>query len=664
MPSVGERLKNSWNAFLGRDPTRNSKAFRDPSFGGGYSNRPDRVRLNIRNERSIINTIYNQIAVDVSMTDIKHVRTDVNGKFTEVINSDLNNALTISANIDQTGRALTKDLVLSMFDEGSVAVVPVVTDHDPKDGSFKIYELRTGKIVEWFPKHIRVEIYNDNTGKREQIMVEKATTAIIENPFYSIMNEPNSTLQRLIRVLNQIDRFNENNSAGKLDMIIQMPYPIKSEARRIQAEQRRKDIEHQLTGSQYGIAYTDGTEKIVQLNRSLENNLWTEAKDLIEQLYKQLGFAPSIFDGTADEKTMLNYYNNTLAPILTVITEEYKRKWLTSTAITQGQSIIAIRDPFKLVPVNDLAEIADKFTRNEIMTSNEIRAVIGMKPANDPKADELVNSNIAQAGGEEMGGYAEEGIPPEEMNGEIQNEETNVADLPIDPEPDVGFDQRILQMPIPTDEEQLEDDLDQFDAELNELENMLLIHSNMEDGNYISHYASPYYDPVKAHEYYEKTKELKGRKSTAGLNDSGKEAARYVREKLQEERKAKVELHKEQTNSQKEGHRNQVKSEIESFKNNMQSSIDSLREELKNMSTDDRLNNRDRIQSEIAKLREENKSMRESLRQGLSNTIKGLSETHKEVAKQLKDEYDEKYIAELDKMKADRSLKSKTRRRR
>lgn len=433
MASIVERLRNTWNAFLGRDPTKNVNQYYEAAYGGGYATRPDRVRLNIRNERSIINTIYNQIAVDVSMTNINHMRIDENNKFTEVIKSDLNNALTISANIDQTGRALTKDLVLSMFDEGCVAVVPVVTDKDPKDGSFKVYELRTGKIVEWFPKHIRVEVYNDNTGKKEQIIVEKATTAIIENPFYSVMNEPNSTLQRLIRVLNQIDRFNENNSAGKLDLIIQMPYPIKSPARKEQAEMRRKDIENQLTGSQYGIAYTDGTEKIVQLNRSLENNLWTEAKDLIEQLYSQLGFAPSIFDGSADEKTMLNYYNNTLAPILTTITEEYRRKWLTPTAITQGQTIGFIRDPFRLVPVNDLAEIADKFTRNEIMTSNEIRAVIGMKPADDPKADQLVNSNLnqstedmAQTENPEMMDYAQN---PEEDIG--QSDFSDIANMQI-----------------------------------------------------------------------------------------------------------------------------------------------------------------------------------------------------------------------------------------
>lgn len=428
MPSLGERLRNTWNAFLGRDPTKLMNEYYSSAYGGGSTSRPDRVRLNIRNERSIINTIYNQIAVDVSMTNINHMRIDENNKFVEVIKSDLNNALTISANIDQTGRALTKDVVLSMFDEGCIAVIPVVTNHDPEDGSFKIYELRVGKILEWFPKHIRVEAYNDNTGKKQQIIVPKETTAIIENPFYSIMNEANSTLQRLIRVLNQIDRFNENNSAGKLDLIIQLPYPIRSQARKEQAEMRRKDIESQLTGSQYGIAYTDGTEKVVQLNRSVENNLWNEAKDLIEQLYSQLGFSPTIFNGTADEKTMLNYYNNTLAPILTAITEEYRRKFLTTTAISQGQTVGFVRDPFRLVPVNDLAEIADKFTRNEIMTSNEIRAVIGMRPADDPKADMLINANLNQSNemAEEM---YDGGAPPDD--GDSEGKEGSILDRKI-----------------------------------------------------------------------------------------------------------------------------------------------------------------------------------------------------------------------------------------
>lgn len=410
MPSLGERLKNSWNAFLGRDPTKEINKYYETAYGGS-SYRPDRIRLSRGNERSIVTSIYNQIAVDVSQVNIKHVRVNQNNQFIEIINSDLNHALTISANIDQTGRALLKDLVLSMFDEGVVAVVPVVTSVDPLDGSYKIYELRIGKIVEWFPRNVRVEIYNDITGKKQQIVVEKEWTAIIENPFYSIMNEPNSTLQRLIRILNQIDRLNEKNSAGKLDLIVQVPYPIKLQARKEQAEMRRKEIEEQLTGSQYGIAYTDVTEKIVQLNRPLENNLWEQAKDLIQQLYNQLGFSPTIFDGTADESAMLNYNNRTITPIVSAITEEMERKWLSQTAITQGQAIRFFTDPFKLVPVADLAEIADKFTRNEIMSSNEIRAVIGMQPSDDPKADMLINSNLNQSNeaiNEMNGGSAQE----------------------------------------------------------------------------------------------------------------------------------------------------------------------------------------------------------------------------------------------------------------
>lgn len=410
MPSLGERLKNSWNAFLGRDPTKEINKYYETAYGGS-SYRPDRIRLSRGNERSIVTSIYNQIAVDVSQVNIKHVRVNQNNQFIEIINSDLNHALTISANIDQTGRALLKDLVLSMFDEGVVAVVPVVTSVDPLDGSYKIYELRIGKIIEWFPRNVRVEIYNDITGKKQQIVVEKQWTAIIENPFYSIMNEPNSTLQRLIRILNQIDRLNEKNSAGKLDLIVQVPYPIKLQARKEQAEMRRKEIEEQLTGSQYGIAYTDVTEKIVQLNRPLENNLWEQAKDLIQQLYNQLGFSPTIFDGTADESAMLNYNNRTITPIVSAITEEMERKWLSQTAITQGQAIRFFTDPFKLVPVADLAEIADKFTRNEIMSSNEIRAVIGMQPSDDPKADMLINSNLNQSNeaiNEMNGGSAQE----------------------------------------------------------------------------------------------------------------------------------------------------------------------------------------------------------------------------------------------------------------
>lgn len=388
MPKIGERFRNGWNAFLGRDPTFKYRY-------GGSSVRPDRIRLSRTNARSIVNSIYNRIAVDVAAMNINHVRLNEEGNYEETINSDLNNALTIEANIDQTGRALVQDIVMSMFDEGCVAIIPVDTDEDPEDtAGYKIYTLRTGKITQWFPTEVRVEVYNERIGRKEEIDLPKSMVAIIENPFYSIMNEPNSTLQRLIRVLSQLDRTNEECSAGKMDLIVQLPYVVKSKAREIQAEKRRKDLEAQLTGSQYGIGYIDGTERVIQLNRSVENNLWSQAKDLTFELYNQLGLTQSIFDGTADEKTLLNYYDRTINPIITAIVEEMQRKWLSKTARSQGQAIRFFRDPFKLIPVSQLAEMSDKLTRNEIMTSNEVRSVIGLKPSKDPKADELRNSNL------------------------------------------------------------------------------------------------------------------------------------------------------------------------------------------------------------------------------------------------------------------------------
>lgn len=388
--SIIDRLKRSWNAFVGRDPTVQYNNYGSSSF---Y--RPDRVRLGHTATKSIVTTIYNRIAVDCSMVDIKHVRLDENDRYIETIDSDLNNALSTSANIDQTGQALIRDLVISLFDEGCVAVVPTLTDIDPNiNDAFKIYELRVGRITDWFPKHVKVRLYNEDTGLEEDIIVSKGSTAIIENPFYEMMNEPNSMIQRLMRLLNQLDRTNEQNSAGKLDLIIQLPFPIKSQARMLQAEDRRRQIEDQLTHTQYGIAYIDTAEKIVPLNRSLENNIWNQATEVEKMLYNQFGLTESILNGTAKEEELLNYYNRTIDPIMSAITREMTRKYLTKTARTQKQSIKYFQDPFRLVPVNDLAEIADKFTRNEIMSSNEIRAVVGMKPADDPKADELINSNL------------------------------------------------------------------------------------------------------------------------------------------------------------------------------------------------------------------------------------------------------------------------------
>ena len=413
MANIGDRLKRTWNAFMGRDPTIHY----DYGMGSGY--RPDRVRLASVNARSIVTSIYNKIAVDCSQIDIRHVRLDAEyDRYQETIKSTLNTCLSINANIDQTGRQLIQDAIMSMFDEGCVAIVPVETIDDPYNtDNYKIIQLRTGKIKEWFPQHVKVEVYNELRGIKQDITISKSMVAIIENPFYATMNEPNSTLQRLIRILNQIDRTNEQNSSGKLDLIIQLPYVVKSEAKREQANVRRKEIEAQLTGSKYGIAYTDGTERITQLNRPVENNLWSQATDLTTQLYNQLGLSETVFNGTADEKSLLDYYNRTIEPILTAITEEMERKWLSKTARTQHQAIRFFRDPFKLVPINSMAEIADKFTRNEIMTSNEIRSVVGMKPSSDPSADKLVNSNLNHP--------AQEGqqLSPQNETDEIQNEQ-------------------------------------------------------------------------------------------------------------------------------------------------------------------------------------------------------------------------------------------------
>lgn len=388
--SFGSRLKHAWNAFTGTDYT----TYQD--VGPGYSSRPDRIRLTRGNERSIITSVYNRIALDVAALNVQHIRLDENGRFLSVIQDGLNTCLTVEANIDQTARAFIQDIVVSMLDEGCVAIVPVDTTYDPSvTGSYDIQTMRVGKILDWYPQHVRVRLYNERTGTKESILVPKSTVAIIENPLYAVVNEPNSTMQRLIRKLNLLDVIDEQSGSGKLDLIIQLPYIIKTEARRQQAENRRKDIEAQLSGTKYGIAYADGTERITQLNRSVNNNLMSQIEYLTSMLYSQLGITQSILDGTADEKTMLNYNNRTIEPIISAIVDEMKRKFLTKTARSQSQSISFFRDPFKLVPVNDIAEIADKFTRNEIMTSNEIRQVIGMKPSDDPRADELRNKNLS-----------------------------------------------------------------------------------------------------------------------------------------------------------------------------------------------------------------------------------------------------------------------------
>ena len=416
---IRDRLQHAWNAFV-----YNDNSYTNPQNLGGFSTyKPDRVHFSRGVEKSIVTSVYNRLALDVSSIAIKHVRLDDNGRYIEEINSGLHNCLNVEANIDQTGRAFLQDVVMSMLDEGCVAIVPVDTTVNPAiSGSYEINTMRTGKILEWYPAHVRVRVYNDKKGIHEELTLPKSTVAIIENPLYAVINEPNSTMQRLIRKLNLLDVVDEQTSAGKLDLIIQLPYVIKSEARRKQAEERRKDIEMQLAGSKYGIAYTDGTERITQLNRPAENNLMKQVEYLTAMLYSQLGLTQSILEGSADEKTMLNYYNRTIEPIIAAIVDEIKRKFLTKTARAQKQSVMFFRDPFKLVPVENIAEIADKFTRNEIMTSNEIRQVVGMMPSKDPGADELRNKNLNQSA-EEIDGNKQ----PEEIQNEKSKNEKEVS---------------------------------------------------------------------------------------------------------------------------------------------------------------------------------------------------------------------------------------------
>ena len=424
--TITSRLKKAWNAFTNnRDPTYIPQ-YRD--IGTSYVYRPDRVRFSRGNERTIATSVYNRIAMDVASIAFKHCRIDKNGRYIEDIKSGLSDCLSVEANIDQTGRSFIQDVVMSMFDEGAVAIVPVDTSFDPtKSTSYDILSMRTGKIMEWYPAHVKVRVYNDRTGRKEDIILPKRSVAIVENPLYAVINEPNSTMQRLVRKLNILDAIDEQSGSGKLDLIIQLPYVIKTEARKDQAEKRRKDIEEQLKGP-YGIAYTDGTERITQLNRPVENNLMKQIEYLTNQLYSQIGMTASVLDGTADEKAMLNYNNRTIEPIASAIVDAMKRSFLSKTARTQGQTIMFFRDPFKLVPINNIADIADKFATNEILSSNEIRQIIGMKPADDPKADELRNSHL---------NHPEDQMPM----GELPSEDSMAEEIPTEEpvEEDVGI---------------------------------------------------------------------------------------------------------------------------------------------------------------------------------------------------------------------------------
>ena len=577
MGNFTDRLKHAWNAFQGKQPL----GFPYQNLGSSYGVRPDRPYLRLGGERTIIASIYNRIAVDVAAINIQHVRLDQNDRFLEEIRSGLDECLTVQANIDQSGRQFIEDVVISMLDEGCVALVPVDTDINPLNtNAYDILSMRVGKIEQWFPEHVQVLVYNEKTGQKQEVVLPKSKVAIVENPLYTVMNSPNSTLRRLIHKLSLLDTVDEASSSGKLDMIIQLPYVIKTDARRAEAEKRRQQIEEQLSLSKYGVAYADGTEKIVQLNRPLTNNLLDQIKYLQEQLYNQLGITEDVLKGTGDEKVMLNYYNRTIEPILGAIADAMKRSFLTKTARTQGQSIMYFRDPFRLVPLNDLAEIADKLTRNAIVTSNEFRGVLGFKPVtDDPQADKLRNKNIAAVN-------------------------------------DVNGIEMSKQLPD-ADQEEIDNamaDLQDQDRQLDDLE------ANLEQSA-LAHYSSQYYDPVKAHEYYLRTRELKGRTSTGGLNDTGKEALTQVKAKLKEERDSTVKKAKNDTVSQ-----------IVKNTSAMQSRIDSLKklfDGLGSQSEDEQSAQKARIKDQIAKLRAQNSEQRAALKAQQSNTIRKANADYK-----------------------------------
>lgn len=648
MPSIsfGSRLRKAWNVFMNRDPTKFTMDIGPANYG-----KPDRVFLTRGAERTIITSIYNRIALDVSSIKIQHVRLDSDDRFTGVINSPLNTCLTLQSNVDQTARAFFQDVVLSMFDEGCVAIVPIDTDDDPEKGSFDVESMRVAKIVEWYPRHIKVEAYNDISGQREQIIFSKEICAIVENPFYAVMNAPNSTMQRLIRKLSLLDILDEKTGQGKLDIIIQLPYTIKTEARRQQAENRRRDIENQLASSKYGIAYTDGTEHITQLNRPAENSLLSQIEYLTNMVYSQLGINVGILDGTANEETMLNYYSRIVEPIVAAIVDAMKVAFLTKTARTQHQSIEYFRDPFNLVPVSNIAEIADKFTRNEIMTSNEIRQIIGMKPSSDPNADMLRNSNISSPNSVQQTPLeTEEGL----TSGTSEEEGTDENTI-------LDFEQFLEAIKS----------LDAVDADLDALQEEV-------DSDELKHYASPYYDPVKAHEYYERTKKLKGRKSTAGLNDEGKAAAKYVKEQIDAEKKQKIQSSKDLQNkniqtssastkaSRKQAQERKAAT-IKAKSEKLKTEVASLRESYKGLSKEERAAKKEQVDAQIADLRAQNKAEREKLSaeykayaDKLSSTHKSYStserEAHKERSEQYRKEADEKYEAELEKMRNEKSM--------
>ena len=612
--NVFDRLSHAWNAFQNKDPTATSIS----SLSYGSYTRPDRRVLSIGADRTILAAIYNRIAIDVASNKIQHVRVDENENFVEKMDdSSLNYIFSTEANIDQTSKEFIRDIVISMFDEGCVALVPTDTNTVPKiSGAFEIDSIRTGKIVQWYPEHVEVEVYNEKTGQKESVKMEKRTVGIIENPLYAVMNGENSTLRRLIRKLALLDQVDEQSSSGKLDLIIQLPYIIKSKARKQQAEERRKEIEEQLTNTKYGIAYTDGTEKIVQLGHPIENNLLAQIEYLTKTLYSQLGLTEAVFNGTASEEEMKNYVQRTIEPIISAITDECQRKFLTKTARKQRQRITYFIDPFKLVAMKDLADLANSLARNEIVTANEIRGVIGFKPSDDPRANQLINSNIN----------------------------------PIDGEMGYGYDQ------YPMDYEQFANSqygqMESIDSQLNDLRNMYhgeLSHTGANEPP--GGYSSKYYDPEKAHEYYEKTKKLKGRRSNAGLNEEGIAAAEYMRKQVDEQHERELGMHRDDATKKAEQLDTDLETTVKSISNNLDMALEAARNATtENIETAKAklqtviANSSDRLQNQVDQLREQMADApSNAARRGFENQIEQLVMTNAKnrdaLSEQFKDEY-------------------------
>lgn len=628
--SSGSRLKRAWNAFLNKDPT-----YEIESVGNTTYYRPDRVVFSRGVDRTIAAPVYNKIAIDVAQLTFQHVRLDNTGRFVDVIDDDLNKCLTVSANIDQTGRALFQDIVMSMLDEGCVAIVPYETDGNPEEESYKIYSLRTGKIIEWAPLKVKVRLYNEWTGQHQDVWMSKSSTCIVENPLYSIVNEPNSTMQRLIRKLSLLDFADEQSVSRKLNLIIQLPYVLKTEDKKRQADKRREEIMEQLVDNPYGIAYTDGTEHITQLNRPLENDLMGQIEYLTSMLYSQLGITQSILDGTADENVMANYYSRTIEPIATAIVDEMKRKFLSKTARTQKQSITFFKDPFKLVPVGEIADMADKFTRNEIMTSNEFRQVIGMRLSDDPGADELRNKNISQAGG----------------NGDVDKE----------------LEQYLLES----------GELDAIDQQLDELEGAI------QHGESLEHaYSSKYYDPEYAHRYYEEHKKLKGRSTTQGLNQKGREAAALVKSSINKERDSKLAETKSNRDSTlttaREDRDSSIARESANYADSVGQHIEQtnkkiieIQEQYSKLSDDQKSASKESMQKQIKALRTLNQQKRAQLSEAFRAKVTGLrgdfasianstNATYRTTSQNIKDEATSKYEQELAAIKSDPRFKATT----